>query len=1049
MELDKYRQAMSFLTNPKYINRDTVLIPFEGLSKEPEYSPMPNPIPNIDNVMPYTDGLEDPRNRQLELADGGIVEREGFANGKKLKPYGMTSYEMDQARIDNLNFEIEKRNKLGVKTIAPQLEKSTGYERSNINKLIQKGRVTRPLSKEELVTQYINKAIEENKTIGEMTKKAIGDYISADLPKGSKGRLENHTTAKIIKKQFPELFKTLYTKNSGALDQLARNTDLLDIPINDFIKDPTKIRRERSESTIRKGQNTARLRILQGKLKLGPRDFAVSEAQDDFIVNINNAIKKDNNLVLKNPKLMELVSTTFDNKPDSPTYGQIISKARNEEKIKADIKKGFFSNEHLTPKALEKMNTEFPTNKLLIPRSTNSNLIKSSQNYLKNNRNDKNAIQALEGLTNKFNININTENGKIGPKQGSTVEGNKLLSYENQLKTIGFNSPDVNFNIVKDIPKEELQKTKVSIKEQVNQIKELLNPQEQEVLKKIGTIQQLNSGLPIDQIVNALPEREAQILRGVGSKIGNIAKIGAAGLADLSIGLGPLGIGITAAVTAPFALYDISQGDRASEVLQNTASDLTFGLTPRADERIIKEIGGESAVRGYEIQQKIDEFKTARENLKNLNEQLNDPSSTLLSEDQDSILASIERNENILKQRAADIQPLIKDGKIVSPDYDSYLRSADKRKLEKKFTKEKRLEESNIYGGIEGETQTDFTNPKLERLEKLQKSLKKTYEENQPKPVEDIMTQYLSYGGRVGLKKGTKPPKPTIPINPLTDPRPENPDRRDFLKGAGALGLAIAAFGTGALKLAKTLKTKTALKVLSEPAVGQPEWFAPLVDKILLKGIRLEKDGKKLNKYVLEEDGKTITLETLSIPDKTFGYNPPGSVKNPININVKGGGAYDDPFDIQYYQRIDKGPGGDGKLESSFQVLESRPYRFGPDPDEVELSEEIFQGADLLELPKGGSGILSDMEGLEKIATGKIKNTKLANTRMKVKDELNQPDNYRSRYNPGEEDRMTRSTGPDGGEYYENLDGEDYYSVKMEKIRNSEKNDLDPDINYD
>jgi predicted DNA-binding transcriptional regulator len=137
------------------------------------YNPMPNPVPRMDEYMPEFEGLEDPRYRQSELADGGIVEREGFANGKKLKPYGMTSYEMDQARIDNLNFEIEKRNKLGVKTIAPQLEKSTGYERSNINKLIQKGRVTRPLSKEELVTQYINKAIAENKTIGEMTKKLL------------------------------------------------------------------------------------------------------------------------------------------------------------------------------------------------------------------------------------------------------------------------------------------------------------------------------------------------------------------------------------------------------------------------------------------------------------------------------------------------------------------------------------------------------------------------------------------------------------------------------------------------------------------------------------------------------------------------------------------------------------------------------------------------------------------------------------------------------------------------------------------------------------
>ena len=297
--------------------------------------------------------------------------------------------------------------------------------------------------------------------------------------------------------------------------------------------------------------------------------------------------------------------------------------------------------------------------------------------------------------------------------------------------------------------------------------------------------------------------------------------------------------------------------------------------------------------------------------------------------------------------------------------------------------------------------------------------------------IDDIMSNYAT-GGRVGLDKGGKP---------------KNPSRRTFIKGAGALGLAIAAFGTGALKLAKTLKTKTALKVLSEPAVGQPEWFAPLVDKILLKGISLEKDGKKLNKYVLEEDGKTITLETSPITNRgNFDYIVPSSSKNPIKINVKGGGAYDDPFDIQYYQTIDKTT---GKTKASLEVLESRPYRFGPDPDEVELSEEIFIGSDLLELPKGGSGILSDMEGLEKIATGKIKNTKLANTRMKVRDELNQPDNYRSRYNPGEEDRMTRSTGPDGGEYYENLDGEDYYSVKMEKIRNSEKNDLDPDIDYD
>jgi hypothetical protein len=64
--------------------------------------------------------------------------------------------------------------------------------------------------------------------------------------RGSKGRLENHTTAKIIKTQGPAwvVIVTLYPKNSGALEsELARNTDVRDIPINHFLQDPTKISR--------------------------------------------------------------------------------------------------------------------------------------------------------------------------------------------------------------------------------------------------------------------------------------------------------------------------------------------------------------------------------------------------------------------------------------------------------------------------------------------------------------------------------------------------------------------------------------------------------------------------------------------------------------------------------------------------------------------------------------------------------------------------------------------------------------------------------------
>jgi hypothetical protein len=915
------------------------------------------------------------------------VEREGFANGKKLKPYGMTSYEMDQARIDNLNFEIEKRNKLGVKTIAPQLEKSTGYERSNINKLIQKGRVTRPLSKEELVTQYINKAIAENKTIGEMTKKAIGDYISADLPKGSKGRLENHTTAKIIKKQFPELFKTLYTKNSGALDQLARNTDLLDIPINDFIKDPTKIRRERSESTIRKGQNTARLRILQGKLKLGPRDFAVSEAQDDFVVNINNAIKKDNNLVLKNPKLMELVSTTFDNTPGSPTYGQIISKVRDEEKIKADIKKGFFSNEHLTPKVLEKMNTEFPTNKLLIPRSTNSNLIKLSQSYLKNNQNDKNAIQALEGLTNKFNININTESGKIGPKQGATVEGNKLLSYENQLKTMGFNSPDVNFNIVKDITKEELQKTKSSMKEQVNRFKELLNPQEQNLVEKFG--KQLNSGVPIDEIINSLPVREAQIVKNMGSKIASLSKLGLKGLQELTIGTGLPGIALTLGLQIPLTVYEASQGKSGSEMLNSA----TFGLLGKSENDILIEMGGEDAVKGLELEEKLNKLNDLKEQFKTADEEIRFTSpDDIATFNEDKIKEQILKRKNNIIKEYSDIANSIQENDL---QYQKKLDEIRAAKLDREQARldigqmeayNKPIDEIGISESGVFEEEINKANAEQNAKEKTKPVNKKPYpnvmQGTVGEPVDNIIDRNFAYavGGRVGFKKGSKDKdSPVIPISPLTD-LPQNESRRDFLKGIGAAGLGAVALGSGLLKLGKSLKTKEALSLLKKEAVGQPEWFAPLVDKIILKGIRLEKDGKKLDSYVLQEGDKTLTLNK----------NPYGT----IEVDVQGGGAYDDTFTLRYNNSIGKNMYGEPTEFTDFKIIESRPKYQVSGMDEsgfdydLEPMEEYFSGKDLLKLEKNATGILSDVEGLEKIATGKIKDPKLAKTRAQVRDKL-------------------------------------------------------------
>jgi hypothetical protein len=77
-----------------------------------------------------------------------------------------------------------------------------------------------------------------------------------------------------------------------------------------------------------------------------------------------------------------------------------------------------------------------------------------------------------------------------------------------------------------------------------------------------------------------------------------------------------------------------------------------------------------------------------------------------------------------------------------------------------------------------------------------------------------------------------------------------------------------------------------------------------------------------------------------------------------------------------------------------FKIIETRPKYEVTGMDEsgydydLGSMEEYFSGKDLLKLEKNATGILSDVEGLEKIATGKIKDPKLAKTREQVRDKL-------------------------------------------------------------
>jgi len=250
---------------------------------------MPSNNPPMDNVMPSFEGLEDPKQienyQQIELADGGVVEREGFNKGTKIQN--------KQALVDKTNFIIDRNNKLGIATQTSQLSKDTGLHHSKIKRLMFEEKIIRPSTRDELVNTYIKKQLKNNAPLELFTKENIAKHINHSITEGSQSGISPKSIASAVKKQFPELFNNLYAKHTGAFFNDAKNPDLLNITVNDFIKDPEATSRARVEK--RKGKDTLKnqLRLLKGKLQLGPRDFAVSQSQDTFITNINNAIKKN------------------------------------------------------------------------------------------------------------------------------------------------------------------------------------------------------------------------------------------------------------------------------------------------------------------------------------------------------------------------------------------------------------------------------------------------------------------------------------------------------------------------------------------------------------------------------------------------------------------------------------------------------------------------------------------------------------------------------------------------------------------------------------
>ena len=219
--------------------------------------------------------------------------------------------------------------------------------------------------------------------------------------------------------------------------------------------------------------------------------------------------------------------------------------------------------------------------------------------------------------------------------------------------------------------------------------------------------------------------------------------------------------------------------------------------------------------------------------------------------------------------------------------------------------------------------------------------------------------------------------------------------RRGFLKIVGGLlSLPVAAKlmkGKSFLKPAAKTVAKTLPKVQ-----GMPEWFTPLVNKIMKEGTDISPKASRV------EDIEIV--KKLEIPSETGKPEIITLTENKVtgNITIESnyGGIGDTPFELNYRppkSDINIETGKEIKSPGDFSVIENRP-RPTREPGDFEFDYDNF---DI-------DSAYSDVERLEKIATGKIKDVKKIEQRAAGRKKVEE-----SPY----DDIMDRYPDPDMGDY--------------------------------
>jgi hypothetical protein len=873
-------------------------------------------------------------------------------------------------KLKKVTFEINKRNELGILTRHEDIAKKLGIERSVLTRYMLGNiatssdlKIPKLLTKEEAVEKYVNNVLKEDKAIASLNFQNIAEYLNSDLSNlegMSRARITPQYVSRIIEDKFPEIHKTV-SKN-GAF--IARNKNIQQIPTNEFLKNINTIKLEKIKESEKIYDSRAELRILKGKLNLGLRDFAISQAQDNYVKQLNENIRQQvknigyDEWIKRNPDLIDYASKRFDSKT-----GKIIQ--RTPEEMEKYIDKGFFSIDHKNKKVGEKFNIEFPTNKQIVPSGINSGFIVSSQKYLKDNIDkygkDLNITRSINNIINegkKFNFTIGMDEvpnyqgsllaknfkgiKNIGGVQTPTVFENTLTGFDEQIKQFNLNTSDVPKNII--TPTEEaFGETKTKIRGRVGNLEDVLNTTPEEK-KAINLLNRVNLGVDptqMSELAKQVYAKEINTVKNIFNKIPlpvkTVGKI--FGLGDVALEL-------------IFAAPDLLRGD-----VEAAKRGATFGLAGKdlLEEELLEQAEDKDKyIKAKKNLQLIPELRNLTEEKKDVEQGLKKG----VGEFQPVLTQNLERINNRIKE----INDYLSKNEYLEEDETEFLKTVNKLAKIKTQDAERRfgpqfkqaqgptLEQRNFDAILEN---TEFA-PYIEK--KAIEKIRGTYT-----PIEIPEIQAPDDSMRQGFKKG-------------------GISRRDLLAlltGAAVAPELIKAV-KGTKKAAQTVRA--ASKIQFEKAEGMYSWFPDLVEKIKTKGKPFEEKEIIMEaSYKHEPKGygglpkgvETVTRHVDGDTEFLLREYPDGRIAVDIHSprNQEGSST---PVTLYYRPTMELKYYSGSKVEpAEFKVLEKEPRYFanGPDDVDIEMSE-------MRKVP-GKNTIYGDVEAAERFATGKIENRKI------------------------------------------------------------------------